>query len=151
MPVAMLKSLLFVVVLCLSLATLDALACSCLSHDRDPEVAVKVALDKADAVFVGTVISAELPDFETVKPFEHVQTTVFSVKTSWKGVESPTFTTKVVVTCCVCGYVFEFGETYLVFAYKATDGSYSVSSCGLTSRVEDADSLLGVLAGLERR
>ena len=69
------------------------------------------------------------------------QVTVFEVKKMWKGERSLNkITTKIITTCCLCGYEFEFGKTYLVYALKGSvnENLYVTSICSRTKYALEA-------------
>ncbi len=129
-------------------ASSDAYGCSCMMPDSDPVESVRKALKRSDVVFLGKVESTQLPDSGNTHPVDFIQTTTFYVLNSWKGEESTRIITKVNVACCVCGYRFEDSETYLVFGYKRENGFYSVSTCGLSSIFERAETNIQILDDL---
>jgi hypothetical protein len=61
----------------------------------------------------------------------------FDVLRSWKGADgSPVVHTPAQRTAC--GYPFEAGRSYLVFATRGEDGSLHVSACGQTRPSDEA-------------
>lgn len=126
-----------------------ALACSCILPTQDPEEAVEDAADRADIVFLGKVErvhTADIPDVGAV-----IQESTFYILESWKGEKVTRVSTKINVQCCVCGFHFEEGETYLVFAYEGKDGYYSTSICSLTRRADQAEEYLTILRDIKAK
>lgn len=74
------------------------------------------ARDAAAAVFVGEVVSVRDSVLSFGKDWGALARIVrFSVRASWKGVEADTVT---VATTSSCGYEFEAGKPYLVYATR---------------------------------
>lgn len=58
----------------------------------------------------------------------------------WKGDAEAVVVIKVTTECCLCGYRFEQGETYLVYANGPyEDGYYSTTSCTRTRLFDQSD------------
>lgn len=130
--------------LLLSLVPVGALACSC-APPADPQT----ALEQADVVLAGRVVglqivAADADEAGTAFPIEDVLVTL-SVSALWKwpdemelpDLESATLSVRTAFTCCVCGYPFALGDTYLVYAAGDVD-SLSTSVCTRTALFEDA-------------
>ena len=117
------------------------LACSCL-QEADIETGVPLALQQADAVFLGNVVSVEK---DRISEFETYETTVFAVQSKWKGALGATLTTRILTTCCLCGYQFSVGRAYLVYAKQAHNGQYRVSTCSRTKHGDQAKAELRFL------
>ena len=99
-----------------------AFACSCAM----PPTA-RDALNSADAVFSGTVVSVTQVNQNvsgainaTSYPSNEV---VFSVISVWKGVLRPQITLRTGMGGGDCGYTFSTGGTYLVYAHSSNPGS----------------------------
>ena len=127
-----------VTLLFLCFATGNAFACSCIRLETDPAKLTKSALKSSDAVFIGTVETAPIRSRKGERAIEGIQNAVFFVRKSWKGANDPTFETTGHTSGSLCGFHFDVGETYLVFVRKNLDGTFRVSSCGLTARLERA-------------
>ena len=115
-------------------ASFAAAACSCA-----PPPDIDQALESADAVFAGRVIAMELvPDADPAigVSMEHLRVTI-AVHSAWKGEIAEQATVYTAFTCCVCGFRFEIGEEYLVYAY-GQDGVHRTSICDRTKRLEAA-------------
>lgn len=115
----------------------SAFACSCMMPES-----VQQSIDDASAVFLGTVkdVSAE-NDFRT--------TVTIAVKKEWKGSVSAGKNVKVSTAndSAACGYQFEEGAEYLVYAYNNEQtGDLSVSLCSATKLKTEAKEDLAVLA-----
>lgn len=104
----------------------SAHACTCASSGSPAE-----ALERADAVFAGKVTSIK---FKGTSPYRlssvHPVEVEFRVSQVWKGPLQETLTVETENSEISCGYEFEKGQTYIVYA---TDG-YT----GLCSRTAPA-------------
>jgi len=125
---------------------IGVLACSCAPP---PEVAT--AFSQADAVFSGRVIGLELvPRFDedpTVSFVIEDLRVKFAVTSCWKGKVTPETILHTTFTCCVCGYRFEIGESYIVYA-SVDDGTLRTSICTRTKPLLYAEEDLTVLGDL---
>jgi hypothetical protein len=130
------------------LAPLLAHACDC---RRLPEPSPAIVTE-APFVFAGRVLeirerrehvtttrdgSAET----SVRPLE--KSVVLSVSRAWRGVSGPTFT--VGTDWSDCGYPFQPGREYLVFAQRVDAPLPSTSICLRTTPLEQAATLLKLL------
>jgi len=109
-------------------ATVAASACSCA-----PSLDVDQELHRADAVFAGRVVALELvlsSDPAIGVSLEQLRATL-SVHSAWKGDVGEQTVVYTVFTCCVCGFRFEIGEEYLVYAIEQ-DGELHTSICTRT-------------------
>ena len=121
-------------------------ACSCAPL---PDVAT--ALDRADAVFAGRVIGLELVPRYNEDPTVSFLTEDLIVRlvasSCWKGdveLETVFYTA---FTCCVCGFPFAIGESYIIYAIKDGD-SLRTSMCTRTRLLVDASEDLVILGDL---
>jgi hypothetical protein len=113
-------------------------ACSCA-----PPPPPAAALAEATAVFAGTVINIEVEDGEIFSSADPVAVT-FEVATVWKGPVQQTLLVTTARDSASCGYSFEVGQSYLVYAYDAEDALQT----GLCSRTTDLSSASDDLAVL---
>ena len=123
-------------------ATLGAAGCSCAPVD------VSTMLKQADAVFAGRVIGLELVPRLNADPTvshatEDLQVKV-AVSSCWKGIVRVETTLYTMFTCCLCGFHFEIGEMYLIYA-ESVDGELRTSICSRTRLLSDASDDLVVL------
>lgn len=108
-------------------------ACSCLMPAPGMSVKKQVANAKrsATAIFEGKVISIRFSEEKMngtpVKAFATIQ-----VERSWKGPVSNMIEVETANICCICGYTFEEGKSYLIYSNSADAKSLSVSSCSRT-------------------
>ncbi len=126
------------VLLVLLLFASPALACSC----GGPESPCRV-FEEIDVAFVGKV---EKEDFR-----EGTAYFTFSVREILKGV--PPLAVKVWTTTggASCGFDFQVGETYLVFAYQHEDGELGTNTCTKTQHIRQAVALLPQLRSFSAR
>lgn len=122
------------------LALLGALAvapcetgfCSCAGR---PDVSS--ALQSADAVFTGRVVSVRNTHPWWRRESDPRRRVTLRVDRAWKGVDSRTVVmiTRMISTC---EFRFRRGESYLVFAHGTGDGSLGAGICGRTAELARA-------------
>lgn len=106
-----------------------SLACSCGDDEGSPKERVALARNRADAVFVGKVVSMRL---KPIPPYSSsLFLAVFEVSESFKGRVGPMVVMPSGGDSTDCSYGFEDGKTYLVYAYSA-GGTLSTDSCTRT-------------------
>ena len=140
-------------------SSLKALACSCVSESDDFNSQVLGAYENATSV-----VLAKVQSIDKLEPYEYksevdanpivehsIHRTHFSEIRSWKGEHGKQFYTYIMVMCCVCGYEFEVGKTYLLYLHGPdSEGSYSTSSCSRTKQYsEEVEAEIEVLNGLQ--
>lgn len=115
--------------------SLDAAACSCLAPGPPAQ-----ELAAADAVFSGKVVSLE----PFTEGFGKVRVT-FELAAVWKGLpEGDRVTLTTAADSATCGYPFEDGVSYLVYAYGEGD-DLTATLCSRTRPLADADEDLEAL------
>jgi MYXO-CTERM domain-containing protein len=121
----MLRALPLVLVLVLStLIPQRAEACSCMA------VSVEDAIANSAAIVEARVVS--------VDPGEEGSVVVtLAVTQSWRGVETEQMVVRTSESSASCGYSFEVGVTYLVYA-DGTPDAWTVSLCSRTAVMTDA-------------
>jgi len=132
--------LLVIIVSMLTIETETAYACSCaLPGPPDEE------LSNAAAVFTGKVVSLAEP-FGGFGPISSADPTkvTFQVYTVWKGSVSQTTSITTARSGASCGYTFEKGSEYIVYAH-GPDNNLSVSLCSRTQPLDSAEDDLEVL------
>ena len=115
-----------------------AAGCSCRLPPPPQE-----ALAQADAVFVGLVQESVAQDVEGA-PGSQVAVT-FTVVRSWKGVEEPSVTVYTGANTAVCGYPFDVGRRYLVYATASDPGMLATNVCTRTAEEDAAQSDMSAL------
>lgn len=118
------QSLLLFALILIPIAAKPASACKCVSPDAGKSVERQVleARKRSKAVFVGKVR-------EIITPAEPSSTSViFQVEAGWKGIKSEAIT---ILTGRdgSCGYHFQLGEIYLVYAYQSSITHLGTSTC----------------------
>ncbi len=101
-------------------------ACSCIVPGTPQE-----EMENSDAVFVGTVTNVSSSS-------TYGYDVEMSVEQSYKGVESTTVSLHTGTGGGDCGFYFEEGKTYIVYATLVED-TLEVYICSLTGLAEDAD------------
>ena len=108
------------------------------------------ATSKSAAVFVGTVVSSKNAKstgqydfnsrevkFSVEEAFKGLSSTEVSVFTGWGGGD--------------CGYPFQIGQQYLIYAYKdEKTGRFGTSICSRTRQLSEAKDDLAYLRGLSQ-
>lgn len=99
-------------------------ACTCLPPPPPSE-----AVAKADAVFLGKILTFEeiAGQYQRLARFEIIKV--------WKGRPERVDSVMTALNSAACGYDFQTGETYLVYAYKAESGDLHTNICTRT-RIE---------------
>jgi MYXO-CTERM domain-containing protein len=111
-------------------------ACSCMMPPPPQE-----AMAGSAAVFEGTVTEVHGPKDDLPGSRE----VDLQIGRRFKGAEADTVTVTTAGSSAACGYSFEVGRTYLVYANDGDDGQLSVSLCSRTARIEDAGDDLSAL------
>jgi hypothetical protein len=123
------KKILFVSILMSFLFLISAqksFACSCLVSDKPLKTQVKEAFNGAAAVFAGEAVEvAKVEDGFLVK---------FKVEKSWKGKFSREIKITTNADSAMCGYTFEVGKKYIVYADGSAD-KLAVYLCSRTALV----------------
>ena len=133
--------LLFVIIVSmLVIGTESAYACSCaLPGPLDEE------LINASAVFTGKVVKLAEPigGIGPISSADPIKVT-FQVYTVWKGSVSQMTTITTARSGASCGYTFEKGGEYIVYA-DGSENSLSVSLCSRTQPFDTAEDDLAIL------
>lgn len=113
-------------------------ACSCVQPDSP-----LTSLSEAEAVFAGQVTDIDVPAGITFSSLDPVKAT-FSVSQSWKGSIEKIITVSTPRGSASCGFGFEMGQEYLVYAY-GNDNDLQVSLCSRTNLLAQAGDDLSAL------
>lgn len=111
-------------------SAVDVQACSCVVPAPGVSVGQQVADAKrsATAIFEGRVVSIRYSEEKMndtpVKAYAMIQ-----VERSWKGRVTETVEVETANICCICGFTFKQGETYMIYSNSPDGKSLSVSSC----------------------
>ncbi|HUO85983.1 MAG TPA: hypothetical protein VM617_01225 [Thermoanaerobaculia bacterium] len=124
-----------------ALAAPAALACSC-TQPAEP----RTEMEHADAVFSGRVTALEpLAD----RGFRRLAVR-FALAAVWKGLpEGEVVTVTTAADGAACGYSFEEGGDYLVYAY-GEPGELTTGLCTRNTRLADAEEDLAELGPAQR-
>lgn len=112
-------------------------ACSCVEPGSPSE-----ELEKFSAVFAGRVVSVQHsydPDGRSVTRDDR-STIGFEVSAVWKGTVYEEMNITTPPTGGSCGFTFEEGEEYIVYAYDSpyVEGGYTTGICSRTTLLEQA-------------
>lgn len=119
--------ILFALIIFLFTAAEKSFACSCVVSPDPLKKQIQSAFSDSDAVFSGEVI--EIKDSLTDQYNVIVK---LKVAKAWKGKSNKEITITTAKDSAMCGYGFEIGKTYLVYANGQKD-ALSVSNCSRTS------------------
>ncbi|MEZ4700611.1 MAG: hypothetical protein R2834_09810 [Rhodothermales bacterium] len=112
--------------LLLAFAPAAAYACSCVMPGTPA-----AERNQAAAVFSGRVRSiVEIDDRLIVR---------IDVDKSWKGISDGEVVVTTATNSAACGYGFEKGKSYLIYAHAFDGAGLSVNLCSRTQRLEEAD------------
>jgi hypothetical protein len=129
------------VVALLLLAGVEGFACTCALPFPNPPLQkqVRTALNESRAVFSGKVLEV------TEDPQTFYVTVRLRVERVWKG--SPREDVRIFTGRGGgdCGYRFEVGRSYLVYAYKWREGELGTNICQRTAKLSEASGDLRVL------
>lgn len=104
-------------------------ACSCMRYD------IKKAYEDYDVVFAGEVVRIKkhwAKESGFFSPYK-IKKPIFKISKSYKGVDAREFEVVKENHSAACGYPFEVGVEYAVFAYfDEEESKYRVSSCSPT-------------------
>lgn len=112
-------------------------ACSCIGREGNPYFHPCTAYESNAAIFTGVVVSiAHVPVGSTGRPPDYQETvTRMWVEEAFRGVNGSI----VELVTSLCGYPFEFGQRYLVYAERDSQGRFAAVVCGGTTPLADAD------------
>lgn len=115
----------------------EAAACTCL-----PPGPVEEAFERAEAVFVGTIVKAQRQ--------ERFLKMAVEVKGSWKGVDGGEVELWTAQDTAACGYPFERDAAYIIYASN-NDGQLWVSLCSRSRPLVGNEEELRALDGAAGR
>lgn len=129
------------IIVILLLVTKVGFACDCdLPRSGKPfKQVVAEARKKSKAVFSGTVVVIDK------KPGDLYAAVRFKIEESWKGMSSKEATVFTGQGGGDCGYKFEVGQRYLVYAYRYNDTDLGTNICQRTASLIQAAEDLKVL------
>ena len=137
------KTLSFLVISLIAVAQFTAFApkaqaCSCAEPDPDPQKMVQEAWTEYDAIFSGTITSLQIGGSSSFGDEIQVSITPIDV---WKGGLEKNNKTSIRTQEYgdTCGYEFEVGELYIVYALKNSETGYlTINSCSPTKKLANA-------------
>ena len=140
-PLAALASLLLTVLGAVFLLPDCASACTC-AIESNPKERVELAVSDSEAVFSGEVVDFEKGADSTI--YGPIETVSFRVSEVWKGPERQTMQIGTAPNDGVsCGFPFEEGKEYLVYASGKQD--LEASGCSETKPLSEAGADLALL------
>lgn len=114
--------------------------CACAPEAPDTTNAIHVAIEGADAILLGRVIDVErvyLPG-DADEGFADWREVTLAVERRWKGTADRTVRVRTPWHASLCGFPFEDGREYLVYALVDEDGRLRTDACTRTSEKEFA-------------
>ena len=117
----------------------ETLACECLGGTASG----REALPAYSAVFLGYVVNIKLltsdsPVRENEYRFDDQAEVTFRVRRSWKGAEQQIVKVLTATQGPACGYPFQVGQYYLVYALQADGPVLRCSTCSPTKEFGQA-------------
>ena len=130
------------VVALLLLSYVTGVACTC-ENPRTPAQ----EFQSVDAVFSGKVI--EMTEVKTEQGLIEGHLVKFSVEKSWKLIDR---SVAIIFTAAVgmCGFPFDIGETYLVYAVRGGRKELTTGVCNKTGKLKDVKEELKDLENREQ-
>ena len=122
-----------------------ASACTCELVDRSQKVIVEFAVSSSEAVFAGKIVDLK---GNQKGPFGGIDKVSFRVSEVWKGPERGALEVSTQAHEGTCGYPFEEGREYLVYAYGKQD--LEVSLCSETKPLSKAGADLALLGDSQK-
>jgi hypothetical protein len=135
-PLARITAVALIVLALLALLPDCASACSCIGFGGSQQEITKQALSDSAAVFSGEVADVEKQG--------STATVTLRVSEMWKGSEQGTLQVSTPSQEPACGYPFEDGREYLVYAYGKEE-PFKVDLCSETKPLSKAGASLQVL------
>lgn len=140
----MIKKVLIVFILCFSVS--NAVACTCVSEKESLGKKVKKAFEASEVIFTGNVIAKKIhPQSTEYESGSDPVVYTFEIINPYKNtLENKTIEVVSVRSGATCGYTFEIGKTYLVYA--RTSDYYSENkkiTTSYTTGLCDRNNLIG--------
>jgi hypothetical protein len=110
------------------------MVCLCASEDSNLPAVIVAAVEEMDAVFSGRVSRTA-----RVRGPEHWLETTFEIEGQWKGKEIKRLRVRTPWFAALCGFPFEHGKRYLVYALEEDDGRLYTNACTRTKLLDDAE------------
>lgn len=130
----------FAVLAFLIFTNTEIYACSCFNPDNETLVQrVNKAKKDSQAVFSGRVLEV------IQKPEKHQIVVKLRAEKSWKGNVSRQITIVTASDSALCGYNFEVGKSYLIYAQGSDANNLQTNLCTRTAGFSEAKADLKVL------
>lgn len=113
----------------------ESYACFCKPLWKTPlKKMIADSKNKADAVFVGEVVSIHSSDIdaENARRIIYVK---FAVERAWKGVSTIFVEVATAHDGAMCGFAFSMDKKYIVYAKKGETGQLRTSRCSRTELI----------------
>lgn len=113
----------------------DVFACSCMANTKLSKVEqIQNAYQTATVVFYGEAIEVKREKIKNEK-FGEMEFVIvkFKVEKSWKGQKTDRIVVRTATSSAACGFNFESGRKYLVYATPASGGGLRTTNCSRTS------------------
>lgn len=107
--------------------------CLCARDASNLPAVVLAAVDEVDAVFAGRITRTA-----RVRGPQHWLEATFEIESRWKGARSATIRVRTPWFPALCGFPFEHGERYLVYAVLEDDGRLYTDACSRTRTSDEA-------------
>ncbi|HEX8694281.1 MAG TPA: hypothetical protein VF746_17805 [Longimicrobium sp.] len=121
------------------LAAADPCAAAGSFCDCMPPVSPRASLERMDAVFRGVVVDVSLrPDERDGPRWLPPTRVVVRVTGRWKGADADTVVVRTGMGGGDCGFHFEPGGEYLIYAYAAEGAELTTGICTRTRQIEHA-------------
>ena len=115
--------------------------CVCAPEAPDTAGAISVAIEDADAILLGRVVGMErvyLPG-DADQGFADWREVTLSIERRWKGTGDRLVRVRTPWHAALCGFPFEDGRDYLVYAGVGDDGRLRTDACTRTREKEFAE------------
>lgn len=122
--------------------------CTC-GRGRGVPQAVRLEIEGSAAVFLGTVVRVEVPGIGNLEtPLSGDEVVTVALDRRWKGPARDTLVVRTPMLVSMCGYDFEEGRTYLIYARENAEGTLYTTRCSFTVPVDEAARDLRILRRL---
>jgi hypothetical protein len=108
--------------------------CLCASDASNQPTVLVAAVEEMDAVFTARVTRTA-----RVRGPEHWLETTLEIEARWKGEEAKRVRVRTPWFAALCGFPFEHGKRYLVYAVIEDDGRLYTDACTRTKLLEQAE------------
>lgn len=123
-------------------AATQACSCNLPPLKKSEKQLIELGRKASKAVFVGEVVEISVPTI-TSGESTWVSEVKFKVRKWWKGAGAEEVSVFTANVCCICGYEFKVGESYLVYAHG--ENRLSTDTCTRTRKLAEAEDDLKVL------